>query len=70
MPNAKKCDRCGIYFEEKSNLHGFKLSEYVKVFGTSVIYGDYRDTKEVKYDLCHDCMKELNKWFRGKKDDR
>lgn len=52
MATARKCDRCGKYYDENSryNLHGEKL---IGIRFVSVTY------KTERFDLCDDCLHEL-----------
>ena len=46
MSNAKKCDRCGLFYEQ-SVEHNLNIFEYKHPFET------------YKYDLCAECHKDL-----------
>ena len=48
---AKKCDRCGAFFERNEYRSNFRL--YVR----GGLYTDY------PRDLCDDCAKELDKFM-------
>ena len=52
--NAKKCDRCGTFYEGDS--------KYLKVGELRLIRNqEYRDES---IDLCHRCKLSLNGWFK------
>lgn len=56
MANAKKCDRCGGYFDISSNN-----------FNRLSLYNSYRTSDNGKmFDLCPTCMANLRTWLDGK----
>ena len=59
MADAKKCDRCGKYYDE--NYH----DRYV--FGNTITHiklsTDFSDHNYKKLDLCDDCFDELYKFL-------
>lgn len=63
MADAKKCDRCGKLYEpyNKSRLYG---TMRVSAFAFMIENRGY--SLDERYDLCPDCMKFLQKWFKGK----
>ena len=54
MADAKKCDRCGAYYEFKN--------DFIRIC-------DEKGYSMGSYDLCPSCMNELKKFLRGKKDE-
>lgn len=52
MADAKKCDRCGDYFTPNTAHEPTRFSVRCKD-------GQYR-----RKDLCHNCMEELDRWFK------
>lgn len=71
MANAKKCDRCGTYFEEKpSEEKKIVITRHDKITGFDLSQGvHFKDVKKEEIDLCPDCMEELLEFLRGKKDE-
>lgn len=63
MANAKKCDRCGKFYEKYTK----KLKDGSIVNGIIVIGSGFPVTDENFEDLCPECMKELEKWMEAKK---
>lgn len=56
MSEAKKCDRCGQFFDV---IHG----DIPKYRLASIGNGHYRDYNE--FDLCSDCMSILDRFITG-----
>lgn len=53
MSAAKKCDRCGAYFQPAS-----RKGQYAFVINP-------KHGREAKgFDLCDECMKKLVKWLK------
>lgn len=50
MADAKKCDRCGKYYDNCSPKY------YMGDYKTFVMHQDY-------FDLCEECESELEQWF-------
>ncbi len=59
MADAKKYDRCGKLYECCDKIMPFQSIKTVYV-------SYWKGRGEVNYDLCPDCMKFLQKWFKGK----
>lgn len=63
MSEAKRCDRCGRYYQldnsnEEDNFAAMALIDR-RIIRT-----------DVTYDLCRECRKELNEWFaKGRKEE-
>ena len=56
MANAKKCDRCGEYFDYSS-----------KGFNHLMLDNSYRLGNNIKsFDLCPKCMDVLGSWLKSK----
>lgn len=51
--NAKKCDRCGKYYEPRQRRYTYLLAKY----------GDKSIDYTEPVDLCKDCSNELYDWF-------
>ena len=54
--NAKKCDRCGRFYE----LEGLAMEENGPKYNTIVIKNHINMTT---YDLCNCCLRELYEWM-------
>lgn len=70
MAEAKKCDRCGKLYEpyNKSKLYGIigrKIYWRVSAFAF-MIEDSEGYSIDGRHDLCPDCMKSLQKWFKDK----
>ena len=65
MANAKKCDRCGKYYD-KNESHSTDTN-----YGRSRIDGVAFTTKNGSYcndyDLCDECIGLLKEWLKGEK---
>lgn len=57
MANAKKCDRCGTFYEpRKKNSETLSVSKHKMTWGV---------IEEVKHsDLCFTCQLSLLEWFK------
>lgn len=53
--NAKKCDRCGVYYDKNINTFGFENKPLTQVIAIHFATG----TTSRHYDLCDDCMKKF-----------
>lgn len=61
---ARKCDRCGSYYDEGSVV---KLND--KPVDAAVLVRRDFTHQGICYDLCHDCLQELIGWLSGKEED-
>ena len=52
MADAKRCDRCGKYYQRKNDK------------ALRVLNRDFRCGESV-YDLCDDCTTDLDKFMKG-----
>ena len=63
MAAAKKCDRCGKYYDKNEqypcSVNGFKSVTDGMAFTNK--NGDAFD----EHDLCDDCITLLKKWLKG-----
>ena len=61
MANAKKCDRCGSYYDSYNDKNNAE-----KINGIMLINIDSNNRyfSHEPYDLCPVCSDELMKWFR------
>lgn len=66
MANARKCDRCGLYYDE----YNVKYNEE-KINGVNLlnIVSNDKCFSHGPYDLCPACSDELMKWFRKENKD-
>lgn len=64
MANAKKCDRCGKYYDNNETyINGWRTTGLETISNSSGGFGG-------RYDLCDDCLKEFIEVFmKGEKDD-
>lgn len=61
MADAKKCDRCGACYtndDKKVGINGHRVMGFRFIDADG--YGLGRN-----YDLCDECMKELDDWING-----
>lgn len=68
MANAKKCDRCGNYYQERqpNAFEAFSNSLFDVVAKPEVLYKI--ETIEKFLDLCPACSKSLKRWMKLKED--
>lgn len=59
--NAKKCDRCGKYYEGKETA-AVTLTNGENNFTRALLRCDL-NPKEKSYDLCNDCADSFGKWM-------
>ncbi len=64
MAKARKCDRCGIFYEQ---YKGDKASKNEKANGLFLIDKDWSEEyyRRKAYDLCPDCMRKLESFLNG-----
>lgn len=55
MANAKKCDRCGAYYDPKEELG--------EVYGVTLNYGSEYNNET--YDLCDDCVAKIREFLNS-----
>ena len=61
MANAKKCDRCGLYYDEyniRNNSEKINIAMIINIDSKNDYYS------HGPYDLCPVCSDELMKWLR------
>lgn len=57
MANAKRCDRCGGYYDSnEAHKSGVRIGEHMN--GMQITYGPGYQ-RERHYDLCDRCLSEL-----------
>ena len=68
MADAKKCDRCGIYYETyEMDIEGKKIANgLVKV---NIVCKDIRFEQDA-IDLCQECMDKFEKWMKDTNTDK
>ncbi len=60
MAWATKCDRCGKFFEHhQDETNAFAFLSYDRLTDKYSVDGE-------EYDLCHECVRSMKIWFRGK----
>ena len=52
--NARKCDRCGRYYDKQDCDH------YIEVHNL-----EWRGGRGKDFDLCPDCMRKLVSWLKN-----
>ena len=57
MSDAKKCDRCGRFYDIYGNVDNAVSFRFVSRWDT---------TLQPIYDLCPDCMEELKNWLANR----
>lgn len=62
MAKARKCDRCGKYFDI---LPG--AVNYIETDNKD-IHGHFNPSFNREFDLCYDCANELVKWLNMEED--
>lgn len=64
MANAKKCDKCGVYYtldDRKFKING-RIPAYIDIYTrNSMIVAS-------EIDLCEQCMKDLWHWLRNEQE--
>ena len=65
MANAKKCDRCGEYYQEREMN---AIESLVNSFSPITATTSKTDVIEELIDLCPKCSKSLRKWMGGKEE--
>ena len=69
MALAKKCDRCGKYYEENYKFRPGLFSNAVSNIVT-VGRSDIRPDKVCDdFDMCDDCLTSFYDWFKEDKND-
>ena len=64
--NAKKCDRCGKFYEQYNN-HPSDDDEQPNRLAFMREYGVYikNEDKICSFDLCEQCMDKVNNWIKS-----
>ena len=64
MANAKKCDRCGVLFEE---IEESPIADLSRSFASATrqMFGGSINTPIIQgADLCKECEQSLKKWWK------
>lgn len=61
--NAKKCDRCGAYYDENKMYKETNLIPGSVLIGMSLLCRDSRYGNE--YDLCDSCLTDLKEFLKN-----
>ena len=61
--DAKRCDRCGAYFEQTKNNFILVVSEEITSPGRRGYRLMYNGEPVVAKDLCNDCVQSFKHWF-------
>ena len=65
MANAKKCDRCGKYYDENTRFKSNNCRYAQRVSSvTEITVGGYHYKN---YDLCDDCIADFRAFISGRK---
>lgn len=59
MANAKKCDRCGAYYDHNNGVESIRGNFVVGVKVVTTI-----DVSHKSFDLCDDCIEKLYGFLR------
>ncbi len=64
MAKARKCDRCGKFYEQ---YKGNEVSKNEKANGLFLVDKDWNEEyyRRKVYDLCPDCMRKLESFSKG-----
>ena len=66
MASAKKCDRCGNYYD--ANTKYSRNMRYICGLSTLKSRGfGYESVQGVEYDLCDECLDSFYDWLKGEK---
>lgn len=68
--DAKKCDRCGNYYIEKSESNFNVLATaFIQAIAPQLFKSKAQEEIEEIIDLCPACSRDLTGWLKGKKHD-
>lgn len=65
--NAKKCDRCGAYYDKNKKHKTFGRISGGVISGIWMV--DRNGTNERRFDLCDDCIGDLKEFLNIKEPD-
>lgn len=65
MASAKKCDRCGKYYD-KNEQHQACSNGYKSIINGVAFTMKNGELAET-YDLCDDCIARMKEWLKGEK---
>lgn len=65
MANAKKCDRCGAYYQEAEPNAAQELVDNFLKYITPQSIDKQISAIEGLLDLCPSCSKSLKRWVNG-----
>lgn len=63
MSNAKKCDRCGKFYENHKRRFRMDNNDFKNANLAWIKLVDVNDHYITSFDLCEDCVKELWHWL-------
>lgn len=63
MSNAKKCDRCGKFYENHKRNFRINSTDFKNAIPAWVKLVDIKDSYITSFDLCEQCMKDLWHWL-------
>ena len=64
MANAKKCDRCGKYYDKNQK---FKIKNTTTDFADGIKFTGVKGYDSSQFDLCDDCIEKLYNFLGGVK---
>lgn len=62
MANAKKCDRCGAYYDKNEK---FKLKKTPADIKDGIMFTGLNGYNGAQIDLCDDCIEKLDIFLSG-----
>lgn len=69
MAIAKKCDRCGNYYDANTKYNGTLSSLCTgHICGLYTLNSrgfDYEQEEHIRYDLCDKCLESFYDWLEG-----
>ena len=60
MSSAKKCDRCGVFYEQD-----YDCSAINQNWWRYDVTKDAHPYGSIKLDLCNECKKSLERWLKN-----
>ena len=65
MATARKCDRCGNYYDKNTKYStGSYYNNYICGLFTLKSRGfDYEQEENIRYDLCDKCLESFYNWW-------
>lgn len=68
MANAKKCDRCGAYYQEvEATVIEILTKQVTEMFESKTVLQNIAVIEKF-LDFCPSCSESLKRWVKGKED--